>query len=251
MAAARSTLALAIATALVGAVPVSAASAHRPHRRVAHPHRAHRARVHPTHRTRLAHAAKPPHTAGATKAPHAGATNAPHSHAQSAGGACANADAVASQSSAGALRSAVVCLINRERTDRRLPALHALRRLDRSAQSWTGAMVSERNFSHMGAGSDPGSRVTAAGYDWSAVGENIATGFATPRQVVAAWMASTDHCHNILDPQYTDVGTGVVAAPVAGFASGAATWTQDFGLPADASPPSGNAAPANGCPYHG
>jgi uncharacterized protein YkwD len=161
---------------------------------------------------------------------------------------CANANTPANRASLQAMRDAVLCLVNRQRTSRRLPILHGLRRLDRSAQKWTDAMVNRDFFSHTGSGSDPGVRISLSGFPWSAVGENIATGFATPSSVVAAWMGSTGHCHNILSPQYSYVGTGVNRSPVGGFGR-AATWTQDFGLPAGASSPSGNWGPANGCPY--
>jgi hypothetical protein len=140
-------------------------------------------------------------------------------------------------------------LINDQRAARHLPTLRHNRRLDRASQRWTDRMVATSTFTHVSGGIDPGVRMEAAGYDWSAYGENIATGFATPRDVVHAWMASTDHCRNILDPQYVDVGTGVNNNPVIGFASGPASWTQDFGLPAYISPPSDNFTPANGCPY--
>jgi threonine dehydrogenase-like Zn-dependent dehydrogenase len=72
--------------------------------------------------------------------------------------------------------------------------------------------------------------MSAAGFHWSFAGENIATGFSTPAQVVRGWMASTGHCQNILNPSFADVGTGVTPHPVSGFASGPSTWTQDFGL---------------------
>ena len=62
-------------------------------------------------------------------------------------------------------------------------------------------------------------------------------------------MASTDHCHNILDPSFRNVGTGETPSPVGGWASGPATWTQDFGLLMSQSAPSGNHGPQNGCPY--
>jgi len=144
------------------------------------------------------------------------------------------------------MRSAVLCLINRQRTSRHLPALHELRRLDHSAQGWTDAMVSHGFFSH---GGDPGARLSAAGYSWSSMGENIAAGFPTPRAVVNAWMGSTGHCQNILSPSFTDVGTGVSTHSVSGYSSGPATWTQDFGRPSGEAAPSGNWGPANRCPY--
>ena len=159
---------------------------------------------------------------------------------------CVNANASVGRASARALRMAVVCLINQQRTSRHLPPLRASLLLDRSAQSWTNAMVSSDVFSH---GTNFAGRISAAGYVWRSAGENIATGFQTPRSVVSAWMASTGHCQNILNPTYGNVGTGVSRAPVRGWASGAGTWTQDFALSMYKSPPSGNYGPMDGCPY--
>jgi uncharacterized protein YkwD len=159
---------------------------------------------------------------------------------------CTNENAVVGRVSARALRMAVVCLINQQRTSRHLPALRASLLLDRSAQNWTNAMVSSDVFSH---GTNFASRISAAGYVWRSAGENIATGFQTPRSVVNAWMASTGHCQNILNPTYGNVGTGVSRRPVAGWASGDGTWTQDFALSMFKSPPSANWGPADGCPY--
>jgi uncharacterized protein YkwD len=160
---------------------------------------------------------------------------------------CKNANTPATKASRAAMRDAVVCLINQQRVNRHLPALRARRSLDRSAQKWTDQMVASGQFTH---GVDFAARITAAGFIWSAAGENIATGFETPRDVVSAWMGSTDHCRNILDPTYADIGTGVNAHAVGNFASGPSTWTQDFGLWMGQGAPSGNQGPANGCPYH-
>jgi uncharacterized protein YkwD len=146
------------------------------------------------------------------------------------------------------MRSAVLCLVNRERTARRLPTLAASGQLNRAAQGWTDTMVRSGRFTH-GAGEAFAKRISATGYTWRAAGENIATGYPTPRAVVAGWMASTDHCHNILDPTFRDIGIGESDSPVRGFASGPATWTQDFGLRMGQSAPSHNRRPMNGCPY--
>ncbi len=106
-------------------------------------------------------------------------------------------------------------------------------------------MVATGDFSH---GADFAARISAAGFRWMAAGENIATGFQTPRAVVRGWMASTGHCENILNPTYTSVGTGVVDRVVGSGGSGA-TWTQDFALGMGHRAPSHNTGPANGCPY--
>lgn len=159
---------------------------------------------------------------------------------------CTDANMRVGRAPRSALKAAVVCLINKQRRAHGLPALRANHRLDRSAQSWTNVMVDAGDFSH---GSDFSARISAVGFIWSTVGENIATGFPTPRDVVNAWMGSTGHCQNILSPSFADVGTGIRAKPVRGFASGPATWTQDFGLPIGHHPPSGNTGAAASCPY--
>jgi uncharacterized protein YkwD len=159
---------------------------------------------------------------------------------------CANADTPATGAATPTMRAAVVCVINQQRAARRLPALQSSGLLDRSAQSWTDSMVASGVFSH---GADFSARITAVGFQWSSAGENIGTGFATPRDVVNAWMASKDHCQNILDPTYRDVGTGLSRHPVGSWASDPSTWTQDFALPAGLAAPSRNYAPARRCPY--
>jgi uncharacterized protein YkwD len=159
---------------------------------------------------------------------------------------CASANTPISASSRQQQQRAVVCLVNRQRTERRLPRLHTSQRLNRSAQGWTDAMVRSASFTH---GSDFAARITAVGFVWSMAGENIATGFSTPAQVVRGWMASTGHCQNILSPSFAYVGTGVSDGRIPGFSSGGGTWTQDFGLPMGHHAPSTNTGPANGCPY--
>src|SRR5436305_1535596 len=166
------------------------------------------------------------------------------SQAASSSHRCANADTPALSGARPAMRDAVVCLINQQRTGRHLPALHASSQLDRSAQGWTNTMVTSGAFTH---GTDFAARISAVGYAWTSAGENIATGFQTPRQVVSAWMASPGHCRNILDPTFADVGTGVSTHRLAQY--GASTWTQDFGLWMGHSTPSRNYAPQRGCPY--
>ena len=159
---------------------------------------------------------------------------------------CAHANTHVSRATRYQLRRAVVCLINKQRTSRGLPRLHANGRLDRSAQHWTDTMVERQIFTH---GSNFAGRISAVGFDWSTAGENIAVGFVTPFQVVKAWMASLGHCQNILYPAFSQVGTGLLNRGIAGY-GGAATWTQDFALRMGRSAPSHNLGPADGCPYH-
>jgi uncharacterized protein YkwD len=79
----------------------------------------------------------------------------------------------------------------------------------------------------------------ASGYIFSsrigyAVGENIAWAtlwMATPKAIVAGWMASPGHRANILDATFRETGIGVSPHPLASLAHGqaGAIYTQDFG----------------------
>ena len=190
------------------------------------------ASAHPRHHKR-------PHRARAHQA-------APQVQTPAVPAVCANADTAAVGAPPQEMRNAVVCLINQQRAHFGLPVLTESSKLDGSAQAWTDLMVVKNIFTH---GTDFWNRISNVGYFWSNVGENIASGFATPRDVVNAWMASPDHCRNILDPSYANVGTGVNPSPVLSAASDPATWTQDFGLLMMQKAPSTNSGPANGCPY--
>ena len=109
-------------------------------------------------------------------------------------------------------------------------------------------MVAHDDFSH---GADFAARISATGFSWAAVGENIATGYDTAKAVVTGWMASSGHCENILSPRFAFVGTGIVPRGIRSLGTRGATWTQDFGLPAGWRPPSRSFGPADGCPYRG
>ncbi|WP_255370195.1 CAP domain-containing protein [Roseateles sp. YR242] len=68
-------------------------------------------------------------------------------------------------------------------------------------------MSAKNYFSHTSAdGRTLGDRVTAVGYPWSALGENIAAGQDTAESVMAAWKGSPGHCANIMSPSFKEVG---------------------------------------------
>jgi len=142
------------------------------------------------------------------------------------------------------MRRAVLCLINLERGAHHLPGLVASAKLDRSAQDWTNSMVASDDFTH---GDAFMNRISATGFDWATVGENIATGYETPAAVVRAWMRSPGHCANILDPAYREVGTGLSARRIPRASSLEGTWTQDFGRLMGQPALSGDYGPANAC----
>jgi uncharacterized protein YkwD len=139
------------------------------------------------------------------------------------------------------IRTATLCLINRERISNGEIALELNPQLQAAAQGHTQSMVSEDYFEHIGPnGETPLARMRAAGYIYSshvgyAIGENIAWGtlwLGTPSKIVAAWMASPGHRANILDSQYRETGIGVSPHPPSSLAHGQAggIYTQDFGV---------------------
>jgi uncharacterized protein YkwD len=60
-------------------------------------------------------------------------------------------------------------------------------------------------------GADVASRASAVRYPWKTVGENIAAGVRSMPEAVQTWLASPDHCENILNPQFQDVAVACVA----------------------------------------
>jgi uncharacterized protein YkwD len=70
--------------------------------------------------------------------------------------------------------------------------------------------------------------VTRAGYRWSLVGENIASGVGSAREAVADWLASPHHCANIMTAGFRQMG---VAFAVNRANPQIIDWTEDFGRP--------------------
>nr|WP_089104270.1 CAP domain-containing protein [Streptomyces hyaluromycini] len=113
-------------------------------------------------------------------------------------------------------------LVNAERSKVGCSALTLNTTLSKVAQAHSEDMALHQNMSHVGSdGSSPGDRLTSAGYTWSAYGENVAYGYASPEQVMAGWMASPGHKANILNCTFKEIGVGL--------AQPNSYWTQDFG----------------------
>ncbi|MGA2320705.1 MAG: CAP domain-containing protein [Solirubrobacteraceae bacterium] len=154
---------------------------------------------------------------------------------------CPDIDLIPSAENLERVREATLCLVNRERTANGENPLQLNARLEQAAQAHSESMGSGDYFEHVGPGGDtPLDRMRAAGYIYSSrigyeIGENIGFGTlweASPRAVVAAWMASPGHRANILDASFKDTAIGVCAHPPSSLAGGqqGAVYTQDFGV---------------------
>jgi len=127
----------------------------------------------------------------------------------------------------------VIELVNQQRANNGCPALTKNIALTNAAQAHSTDMALDDFFSHTGSdGSSPGARATRAGYSWSAIGENIAAGYATPESVVQGWMNSSGHRANILNCGYRDTGVGYYyLANDTGNVNYQHYWAQMFGTP--------------------
>ncbi|MYV72429.1 CAP domain-containing protein [Streptomyces sp. SID1046] len=116
----------------------------------------------------------------------------------------------------------VLALVNQERAAAGCSAVSLNAKLTKAAQDHSADMASHSNMSHTGSdGSDPGARITRAGYTWSTYGENVAYGYSTPEKVMEGWMNSQGHRENILNCSFKEIGIGL--------AQPGNYWTQDFG----------------------
>ncbi|NIO03852.1 MAG: CAP domain-containing protein [Proteobacteria bacterium] len=115
-----------------------------------------------------------------------------------------------------AVESKMVALINHARSStprcgqKRFLAVKPVRwnpDLARVALNHSMDMANHDFLSHKGSnGSSVEKRVREAGYAWRSVGENISGGRETSEQVVSAWLNSVDHCDNIMNPSFTEIG---------------------------------------------
>ncbi|CAM5671698.1 hypothetical protein SAVIM338S_07048 [Streptomyces avidinii] len=116
----------------------------------------------------------------------------------------------------------VLALVNKERAAVGCSALTVNEKLTKAAQDHSEDMAAHSNMSHTGSdGSDPGQRITRAGYQWSTYAENVAYGYPTAAKVMEGWMNSPGHKRNILDCNVKEIGIGL--------AQPGQYWTQDFG----------------------
>lgn len=99
--------------------------------------------------------------------------------------------------------------------------------LAKAASGHSKDMATNNYFSHTSLdGRSPGTRITAAGYNWSAYGENIAAGQSTMDAALTAWLKSPGHCKNIMNARYKDYGAGCAYTSSSRYRT---YWTQDFG----------------------
>lgn len=112
-----------------------------------------------------------------------------------------------------------------------VPALSWSCELEDAARGHSMDMANNDFFSHTGTGgTSAGDRATAAGYSWSAWGENIAAGlgYSSVAAVVQGWADSPGHCRNMMQSTFTELGAAKHSNPASTYNL---YWTQAFGRP--------------------
>lgn len=104
----------------------------------------------------------------------------------------------------------VINLINKERTSRGIPSLKVDGDLNQAAGLKSKDMINRSYFDHYAFGLSPWDFITISGYNYLYAGENLAMDFNTSEGVVKAWMNSPTHRDNILNPDFTETGIGIV-----------------------------------------
>ncbi len=96
-----------------------------------------------------------------------------------------------------------------------------------AATGHSADMAKNNYFSHTSLdGRTFDQRITAAGYRWSAVGENIAAGQTSVQSVMTSWINSPGHCQNLMNPTFRDIGVACVRNDAAKYRL---YWTMDLG----------------------
>ncbi|HEY4972047.1 MAG TPA: CAP domain-containing protein [Steroidobacteraceae bacterium] len=109
------------------------------------------------------------------------------------------------------------------------PALQSNALLNRAAERHAQDMISHNYFAHEGHdGSSPAQRVTATGYRFQIVGENIASGPESAAEAAEGWLASPAHCENIMDARFSESG---IAYAANGSGTPRIYWVQEFATP--------------------
>lgn len=104
----------------------------------------------------------------------------------------------------------IIQLTNAERAQVGLNPVVENSVLDAAAQLKAQNMFAENYWAHFApSGKTPWDFILGSGYKFSFAGENLAKSFQSDQDVVSAWIASSPHKENLLNPKYQDIGIAV------------------------------------------
>ncbi len=127
-------------------------------------------------------------------------------------------------------KESIITLVNQNRSVFELDELTESSLLTQSAQAKAEDMAKSEYFSHTNPeGLNAWYWFDKVGYDYRFAGENLAVNFSTSQGALNSWMNSPTHRDNILNRNYSEIGTGIAY----GFYRGKYTAfvVQHFGAP--------------------
>lgn len=105
----------------------------------------------------------------------------------------------------------IVTLTNASRKAARVFPLKQSRLLKLAAQKKARDMMRNQYFAHVApSGKEPWDFIEDQGYDYYYAGENLAIHFRSAEAVTKGWMLSPTHQENLLSPDFTEIGVGVL-----------------------------------------
>lgn len=108
-------------------------------------------------------------------------------------------------------KATLVDYVNQTRQSMGLGTLTNNPKLDQAAQLKAEDMVRNQYFEHVSPnGITPWFWFAKTGYDYKYAGENLAIGFYDSAEVYNAWLNSPSHKANLLNPNYKEIGTGII-----------------------------------------
>lgn len=119
-------------------------------------------------------------------------------------------------------------LINDYRKSNGLGALTLNNQLGAAAEYHSSDMAKKNYFKHTLANGDSSEQnIVRFGYtSYTAVGENIAAGYASAGEAMQAWKKSSEHDHNMRNSRYSEIGIGRAYSKSSKFGW---YWTTTFG----------------------
>lgn len=104
----------------------------------------------------------------------------------------------------------LLTIINQKRAEKNLSPLKNNPDLNAAATLKSKDMINRDYFEHYWYGLTPWDFIKNSGYEYLYAGENLAMDFQSSEGMINAWMNSSSHRENILNPEYTDIGFGIV-----------------------------------------
>jgi uncharacterized protein YkwD len=103
--------------------------------------------------------------------------------------------------------------------------------LEEAAHKHSQDMAENDYFSHTSPdGSEIQNRVSDSGYEWQAVGENIAAGHLSSSAAIEGWLESPGHCRNLMSEAFSEMGIAE-AKSASSDATFPSYWTQILANP--------------------